>query len=174
MTAANVCDIMRARCATSSKHAACVAVRRQAKCEISWREYVQGVNEPYAFYNHGRKLTVLSYCDDIMCRGRQSDADWFYTQLSARFDIKSPTYLSKDNMLDYLGMVDRRRGRCVCGESLWCKGHTSSTKSSGTGCVGARKQPGVISLETQAGLQSIQESRSCRYWRTWIGLGRRA
>ena len=65
MTAANVCDIMRARCATSSKHAACVAVRRQAKGEISWREYVQGVNEPYAFYNHRLKLTVLSYCDDI-------------------------------------------------------------------------------------------------------------
>ena len=67
--------------------------------------FVQGVNELCAFYNHERKLTVLSYCDDIMCWGRRSDVEWFFTQLGARFDIKPPTYLSKDNMLDHLRMV---------------------------------------------------------------------
>ena len=66
---------------------------------------MQGVNEPCAFYNHKRKLTMLSYCDDIMCRGRRSDVDWFFAQLGARFDIKEPTYLNKGNMLDHLGMV---------------------------------------------------------------------
>ena len=31
--------------------------------------------------------------------------EWFFAKLGARFDIKQPTYLSKDNMLDHLGMV---------------------------------------------------------------------
>ena len=37
--------------------------------------------------------------------GRQLDVEWFFTQLGVCFDIKPPTYLSKDNMLDHLGMV---------------------------------------------------------------------
>ena len=48
---------------------------------------------------------MLSYCDDIMCRGRRSDVEWFFAKLGERFDIKEPTYLNKDNMLDHLGMV---------------------------------------------------------------------
>ena len=67
--------------------------------------FVQGVNEPCAVYNHERKLAMLSYCDDLMCRGRRSDIEWFFAELSARFDIRPPTYLSKDTMLDHLGIV---------------------------------------------------------------------
>ena len=48
---------------------------------------------------------VLSYCDDIMCHSRQSDMEWFFAQLSVRFDIKPPMYLSKGNMLDHLRVM---------------------------------------------------------------------
>ena len=67
--------------------------------------FVQGKNEPCAFYNAERDIAVLSYCDDLLVRGKRSQVQWFFNKLGRRFNIKPPAYLSSSDMLDHLGMV---------------------------------------------------------------------
>ena len=67
--------------------------------------FVQGKNEPCAFYHAQRRLQILSYCDDLLVRGARSEVEWFFKVLGKRFNIKPPVYLSKNEMLDHLGMV---------------------------------------------------------------------
>ena len=67
--------------------------------------FVQGKNELCAFLHKQYGIAILSYCDDLLVRGPRSKVKWFFDKLAQRFQIKPPVYLSKDSMLDHLGMV---------------------------------------------------------------------
>ena len=67
--------------------------------------FQQGKNEPCAFYHPTRDMCILTYCDDLLCRGKLSDIRWFFDKLGKRFNIKPPAYLSRTDMMDHLGMV---------------------------------------------------------------------
>ena len=45
--------------------------------------FVQGANKPCAFYHKERKITVLSYVDDLLTKSSRANAEWFYKELSA-------------------------------------------------------------------------------------------
>ena len=49
---------------------------------------------------------MLTYCDDLLIRGRRSDAERFFKATGERFKIKDPQtpYLTKEMVLDRLGM----------------------------------------------------------------------
>ena len=67
----------------------------------------QGCNERSAFYHEGRGIRLLTYSDDMFCRGKLSQVKWFFKSLGERFSIKEPVYLSKNSMLDHLGMTNQ-------------------------------------------------------------------
>ena len=46
--------------------------------------FEQGKNEPCVFWHRERKLLVVSYSDDLLCRGRQEEADWFVTKVGGK------------------------------------------------------------------------------------------
>ena len=56
--------------------------------------FVQGQNEPCAFYHPKRKIKLLSYVDDLLAKASQASSDWFYEKLFARFDCKPVQWLS--------------------------------------------------------------------------------
>ena len=57
--------------------------------------FVQGQNEPCAFYHPGRKIKLLSYVDDLLLKASQASSDWFYEKLFARFECKPAQWLSR-------------------------------------------------------------------------------
>ena len=67
--------------------------------------FVQGANEPCAFYHKERKITVLLYVDDLLTKSSRANAEWFYKELSARFECKKPQWLSPGRPLDHLRMA---------------------------------------------------------------------
>ena len=67
--------------------------------------FVQGQNEPCAFYHPGRKIKLLSYVDDLLLKASQASSDWFYEKLFARFECKPAQWLSCKTPLDHLGMT---------------------------------------------------------------------
>ena len=54
------------------------------------KDFVQGANEPCAFYHKERKIALLLYVDDILSRSSRANAEWFYKELSARFECNKP------------------------------------------------------------------------------------
>ena len=64
--------------------------------------YKQQEDEPCAFIND-KGFKVLTYVDDLICRGSQEETDRFYILLGKRFDCKDYTILSPDNKLAFLG-----------------------------------------------------------------------
>ena len=48
---------------------------------------------------------MLTYCDDLLIRGKRRDVRWFFEAVACRFKIKDPQYLTRDSMLDHLGMT---------------------------------------------------------------------
>ena len=64
--------------------------------------YKQQEDEPCAFIND-KGFKVLTYVDDLICRGSQEETDKFYKLLGKRFDCKDYTILSPDNKLAFLG-----------------------------------------------------------------------
>ena len=67
--------------------------------------FIQGRNEQYAFWHPERKLSLLTYCDNLLIRGKRRDVRWFFAVIGERFKIKDPQYLTQDSMLDHLGMT---------------------------------------------------------------------
>ena len=67
--------------------------------------FIQGQNEQCAFWHQERKLSLLTYCDDLLIRGKKRDVRWFFDAVGNRFKIKDPQYLARDSMLDHLGMT---------------------------------------------------------------------
>ena len=67
--------------------------------------FVQGANEPCAFYCKERNIKVLSYVGDLLTRSSRANAEWFYKELSAQFTCKKPQWLSPDRPLNHLGMA---------------------------------------------------------------------
>ena len=48
---------------------------------------------------------MLSYVDDLLARASRSEAEWFYQELSKRFECKDPQWLEPGKPLDHIGMV---------------------------------------------------------------------
>ena len=59
-------------------------------------------DEPCAFIND-KGFTVLSYVDDLICRGSMEETEKFYKLLADKFDCKDYNILSPDNRLAFLG-----------------------------------------------------------------------
>ena len=71
----------------------------------TWLEskgYHKQHNEPCLFVND-KGFKVLTYVDDIICKGNKSETERFYQLLNDEFDCKDETYLSPDNKLSFLG-----------------------------------------------------------------------
>ena len=52
-----------------------------------------------------KKILLISYVDDLMLLSLEDDAEWFYKLLNQRFRCKGHVYLSKDNPIDFLGII---------------------------------------------------------------------
>ena len=59
-------------------------------------------NEPCLFVNN-KGFKVLTYVDDLICKGSKEETDRFYTLLNDKFDCKDETYLSPEDKLSFLG-----------------------------------------------------------------------
>ena len=46
---------------------------------------------------------MLTYVDDLICKGSKEETDRFYTLLNDKFDCKDETYLSPEDKLSFLG-----------------------------------------------------------------------
>ena len=71
----------------------------------TWLEkegYKKCENEPCMFIN-SKGFKVLSYVDDLICRGSKEETDLFYRKLHAKFECKDESILSNDNALAFLG-----------------------------------------------------------------------
>jgi hypothetical protein len=66
--------------------------------------FTQAMNEQCVFYHEARDLLVISYVDDCLSCGFQSDIEWFEELLATRFDCKEMEWLSPDTPLDFPGM----------------------------------------------------------------------
>ena len=64
---------------------------------------VKGSNEPCCFVRDDG-LRVVSWVDDLICRGSELQMKEFYSELRARFDIKDPAYLTPTSKLSFVGM----------------------------------------------------------------------
>ena len=64
--------------------------------------YKRKVDEPCAFIND-KGFTILSYVDDLICRGSMEETIKFYKLLEDRFDCKDYNILAPDNKLAFLG-----------------------------------------------------------------------
>ena len=64
--------------------------------------YHKKEDEPCAFIND-KGFTVLSYVDDLICRGSMEETEKFYELLADKFDCKDYNILSPDNRLAFLG-----------------------------------------------------------------------
>ena len=60
------------------------------------------MDEPCAFIND-KGFTVLSYVDDLICRGSMEETERFYKLLAEKFDCKDYNILAPDNRLAFLG-----------------------------------------------------------------------
>ena len=84
------------------------APRRWEDTLAPWLEskgFVRGANEPSVFYRASDDLTVLVYVDDLLCDGDQASVEEFLTELSQRFDINEPIYLSPSQPIDFIGII---------------------------------------------------------------------
>jgi len=59
-------------------------------------------NEPCLFIND-KGFTILTYVDDLICRGSDSETDRFYKLLNERFDCKDEVILTPESALAFLG-----------------------------------------------------------------------
>ena len=59
-------------------------------------------NEPCLFIND-KGFTILTYVDDLICRGSDSETDRFYKLLNERFDYKDEVILTPESALAFLG-----------------------------------------------------------------------
>ena len=64
--------------------------------------YHKKVDEPCAFVND-KGFTVLTYVDDLICRGSIEETERFYKLLADKFDCKDYNILAPDNRLAFLG-----------------------------------------------------------------------
>ena len=64
--------------------------------------YKKQHNEPCLFIND-KGFTVLTYVDDLICRGSESETDRFYKLLNKRFECKDEVILTPENRLSFLG-----------------------------------------------------------------------
>ena len=81
-----------------------------------WLEAVgfdRGLNEPAVYYHAERDLLVLTFVDDLLIDGFESDIKWFLAELEERFDCKDPETVEEDSPLDYLGMEITRIGNTI-------------------------------------------------------------
>ena len=67
--------------------------------------FIQGRNEPCAFFHPEKKIALLSYVDDLLLRSSLANSEWFYERLKERFDCKDVQWLEKGKPLDHLGMT---------------------------------------------------------------------
>ena len=59
------------------------------KTELTKWGFCQSKADPYLFVHVDRQIRLLVYVDDLAAAApKSSDLDWFYTQLSARFNTK--------------------------------------------------------------------------------------
>ena len=68
--------------------------------------FVRGVNETRTFYHKQRRLTLLTYVDDLLMSGEEPDLRWFEERLTHRFDCKPMIVLGTPGVkvLDHLGL----------------------------------------------------------------------
>ena len=71
---------------------------------IESKGFHRGHNEPAVFWHPTRDLLLLTFVDDTLIDGYQSDIDWFLREIRTRFDCKDEEYLRPGQSLDYLGM----------------------------------------------------------------------
>ena len=71
---------------------------------IQAQGFVRGSNDPCIYYHAGRKLKVLLYVDDLQMIGKAADIQWFYDNISKRFEVKPMEWLQPGVTIDYLGM----------------------------------------------------------------------
>ena len=64
--------------------------------------YKRQDNEPCLFIND-KGFTVLTYVDDLLCRGSEGETDRFYKLLNKRFDCKDEIMLTPKSALAFLG-----------------------------------------------------------------------
>ena len=68
--------------------------------------YTRGCNKPAVFYHPDRDVLLLTYVDDCMFDGEESDVQWSDDRLEDRFDCKDTDWLAPDmEPMDYLGMT---------------------------------------------------------------------
>lgn len=67
--------------------------------------FKQGANDSCVFVHKEKKILLISYVDDLMLLCLEDDAEWFYKLLNQRFRCKGHVYLSKDNPIDFLGII---------------------------------------------------------------------
>ena len=66
--------------------------------------YKKQNNEPCLFIND-KGFTVLTYVDDLMCRGSEAETDRFYKLLNGRFECKDEVVLTPESRLSFLGFA---------------------------------------------------------------------
>ena len=79
---------------------------RWHKTLTSWllsEGFQAGENCPCTFVHKDTGFIVLTYVDDILCRGSLRDSRAFYKKLEQRFEIKDPDYLTTDSPLKFVG-----------------------------------------------------------------------
>ena len=64
--------------------------------------YKKQDNEPCLFIND-KGFTVLTYVDDLICRGSEVETDRFYKLLNERFECKDEVILTPESGLSFLG-----------------------------------------------------------------------
>ena len=64
--------------------------------------YKKQHNEPCLFIND-KGFTVLTYVDDLICRGSEAETDRFYKLLNTRFECKDEVILTPESRLSFLG-----------------------------------------------------------------------
>jgi len=64
--------------------------------------YKKQHNEPCLFIND-KGFTVLTYVDDLICRGSEAETDRFYKLSNKRFECKDEVILTPESRLSFLG-----------------------------------------------------------------------
>ena len=66
--------------------------------------FAMAENDPGLFYNASTGMRIGMHVDDLLVRGPMDATEEFYAALRDRFEIQTPTYLTPENPLEFLGI----------------------------------------------------------------------
>ena len=78
--------------------------------------YVRGKNDP-CLYVHPSGHTIVTWVDDLLCRGSLADSVDFFNRLGMRFDCKDPEFLELGGTMTFTGLDISRE--CVGGRDWY-------------------------------------------------------